>query len=347
MSNLDTDVPRPPTALDAALFLVWAPRSHGSRSRAMAGKLGIDAHYVSATGRRGMLAALLKYPLQSVKTTALLYRERPRIVFVQNPPSLAPLIVAGYAALTRARFIVDAHSDAMLSPRWTRPRWLYRHLARWALATIVTNEHFAGNIRAWGGRALVLQDIPTRFPDGSFDVEGEFNVAVINTFATDEPLEEVLAAARHLQDVTFYITGDTRRAPERVPSNGPPNARFTGFLPEDRYFGLLRSSQAVMCLTKRDHTMQRGACEALSLGKPIITSDWPILSDYFSLGTVHVDNSAAGIRAGVLEMQHDLVEYQRDIVALQRRQREQWESALAALLELLADSGDTDSTTRM
>ena len=57
-------------------------------------------------------------------------------------------------------FVVDAHSDAMTSRYWTKPRWLIRALTRAAAVTIVTNEHFAGRIRADGGRALVIRDVP-------------------------------------------------------------------------------------------------------------------------------------------------------------------------------------------
>ena len=332
-----------PPALDRALFLVWTPSNRGSRSRALAGQLDVDVRYVSATARRGIVAAILKYPVQTLMTIALLLRERPRVVLVQSPPTIAPLVVAAYAALTGALFVVDAHSDAMLSPFWTRPRSLQRLLARRALATIVTNEHFADAIRAMGGCALVLQDIPTSFPDGSFGVDGEFNLAVVNTFASDEPLDAVLAAADELESVRFYITGDTSRVPESVTSHAPSNVRFTGFLPEDRYYGLLRSCDAVMCLTTRDHTMQRGACEALSLGKPIITSDWPILIDYFSMGTVHVDNTEAGIRAGVLQMQGGLDSYEMSIVKLQSRQQTEWESAEQTLLQLINDADDAST----
>ena len=333
-------------ALERTLFLVWTPSNRGSRSRALAGQLDIGVHYVSATARRGMAAAVLKYPIQALMTVALLHRERPRVILVQSPPTLAPLLVAVYAAITGARFVVDAHSDAMLSPQWTRPRSLYRLLARRALVTIVTNEHFADTIRARGGRALVLPDIPASFPEGSFGVDGDFNLAVVNTFASDEPLDAVLAAADDLKDVTFYITGDTSHAPESVASNVPRNVKFTGFLPEDRYYGLLRSSHAVMCLTTRDHTMQRGACEALSLGKPIITSDWPVLNDYFSMGTVHVDNTVAGIRAGVLDMRHGLDSYEKAIVKLQHRQQDTWESAEDSLRQLITDSDEAGTMSR-
>jgi glycosyltransferase involved in cell wall biosynthesis len=78
--------------------------------------------------------------------------------------------------------------------------------------------------------------------------------------------------------------------------------KFTGFLPDEEYLGLLRGVQAIMVLTTNNHTMQRGACEAVSLGKPIITSDWPVLRSYFNKGTIHVDNSYHGIKEGILEM---------------------------------------------
>ena len=79
----------------------------------------------------------------------------------------------------------------------------------------------------------------------------------------------------------------------------PENARFTGWLTEEGYAGLLRACDAVMCLTTHDHTMQRGAYEAMALHKPLITSDWQILRSTFSNGTVHVDNSVAAICDGV------------------------------------------------
>ena len=321
---------------DQSLFLVWGPPSHGPRSTVFARELGINVHFVYSTKGRGLGVALRKYSYQAAKTLRLLYRERPGIVFVQSPPSFAVLFVYLYCATTRSRFVVDAHSGALQSWYWTRPRWLYRLLARGATATIVTNEHYAGFVRAQGGRALVLRDVPTEFSDdGSFPVDGGFTVTVVNTFASDEPLHEVLAAASGLEDVTFYVTGDTNRPGATIPATIPENVRFTGYLPDDSYYSLLKATGAVMCLTKRDHTMQRGACEALSLGKPIITSRWPLLEDYFHKGTVHVDNSSTGIRAGVAEMVAHHDRYQREIVDLSQDQQREWEAAMTLMANLL------------
>jgi glycosyltransferase involved in cell wall biosynthesis len=329
----DADEMRDAGAVPGALFLVWGPPSHGPRSRVLARELGIDISFVHATERRGLLIAPLKYGYQAPATLVLLLRRRPGVVFVQSPPSLAVLVVALYAAVTGTRFIVDAHSDAMLSPIWTRPRWLYRLLARRALATVVTNEHFAATIRSWDGRALVLRDIPTAFPTGgSAALDAGFHVLVVNTFADDEPLAEVLAAAATSDGVTFHVTGNTHRAPAKLLEAAPRNVRFTGFLPDVEYYALMRACDAVLCLTTRDHTMQRGACEALSVGRPIITSRWPLLRSYFRQGTVHVDNTAAGIHAGVEQMRVGHPRYEREIQGLQAQQREEWTSALTALL---------------
>jgi glycosyltransferase involved in cell wall biosynthesis len=324
---------------DDVLFLVWGPPSHGPRSRVFARELGIEVRFVWATRRRGLLIAPLKYAYQALGTLWLLTRRQPRVIFVQSPPSLAVMFVNLYCLLSGACFIVDAHSDAMQSIYWTRPRWLYRALARRALATIVTNDHFAQTVRKWGGNALVVRDIPTEFAtQADYPVEGTFNVLVVNTFAPDEPLAEIMIAATDLKEVTFYVTGDESNAGS-LPAV-PPNVRFTGFLPDDSYYGLMAASQAVMCLTTRNHTMQRGACEALSMSVPIITSKWPLLENYFSKGTVHVDNTAAGIRHGLRQMMEHYSRYRAEIKQLQVAQRDEWDSALLALMALVDRSLD-------
>jgi glycosyltransferase involved in cell wall biosynthesis len=293
-------------------------------------------HFLNVTSQRGVWSALFKYPLLAIRTLGLLFRKRPKLVFVQSPPGLATLFVSLYCMLTGSHYIVDAHSAAMLLPVWTRPRWLWAGLARKALATIVTNEHFAQTLHSWGARALVIHDIPTTFPEGgTYPLNGDFNVTVVNTFATDEPLEQVLEAARGLDGVHFYITGRVNRGDPRLLESAPANVTFTDFLSSEQYYALLRGGHAVMCLTTRDNTMQRGACEALSLAKPIITSQWPLLREYFRQGTVHVDNTSTGIRHGVRELRSHYDEYASGIGALRVSQQAEWQEKLCELVALI------------
>jgi glycosyltransferase involved in cell wall biosynthesis len=196
-------------------------------------------------------------------------------------------------------------------------------------------------VEEWGANAFILADIPTTFPQGeSFPVDGRFSVAVINSFSPDEPMGEVLEAATSLPHVRFYITGDPIRAREEFLQHHPDNVEFTGFLPDETYFGLLRAVQAIVVLTTDNHTMQRGACEAVSLGQPIITSDWPLLKAYFPKGTIHVDNSSQGIREGILRMQEERENLAREILDLQRERRLEWADKYAALARLI--HGDSE-----
>ena len=318
-------------------FIVWGAPSIGPRSQVLARELDIESlHFVRAGARRGILSAPLRYVYQAGMTIRILLRDQPRVVFVQSPPSFAVLCVHLYCRITGARYLIDAHSSALLQREWMWPRWMHRTLLRGAITTIVTNEHFEALIRAEGGRAFVLRDVPSQFDSQSFyPLNGTFKIAIVNTFQNDEPLEEILAAARDLPEMDFYITGKKQMARAEIFAQAPTNAHFTGFLPDPAYYALLAGADAVMCLTTREHTMQRGACEALSLGKPIITSDTQLLRNYFDRGTAHVPNTRSGIRAGILQIQANLARYQAEILELRNERRREWQVKKQALAGLI------------
>jgi glycosyltransferase involved in cell wall biosynthesis len=328
-------MPEEQGAPDAA-FIVWGPPHKGPRSRVLAQALRIPVIFMTDRWRRGA-RNVLGYPLLVVRTLGVLGRRRPRTVIVQSPPTIAVWTVAVYAWLRRGAFIIDAHSDAFQRPRWTRPGPLNRFVARRALATIVTNDHWASTIREWGARALVIPDIPvTRgVADGVAGLQPDaFHLLVVNTWADDEPLAAVIDAARQVTDAVFHVTG---AADDRVSRLGPipANVRFTGFLPAAEYFGLMSRVSAVICLTDRDHTMQRGACEALSLARPIVTSDWPLLRKYFDRGTVHVENSSPSIRDAIRRLVRHYDTYVREVRELRQIRVADWENRRRELLDLL------------
>ncbi|HZQ08646.1 MAG TPA: glycosyltransferase [Anaerolineae bacterium] len=317
-----------------AVFVVWGPPSVGPRSQVLARELGVSRlYYIHPNTPRGLASALYRYAWQARATWRILREQRPPLVFVQSPPTLAVLSVLAYTRTAHARYIVDAHSAAFLHWFWRSPGWLFRRLARNAITTLVTNSHFASQIQAAGGNALVLRDIPTTFEQTPHSFDGAFNIVVVNTFAPDEPLSEILDAARDLPDIQFYVTGKRKSAPAALLSRAAPNVHFTDFLPDKEYYGMLAACDAVMCLTTRDHTMQRGACEALTLGKPIITSDSELLRDYFRQGTVHVANTRAAIRQGIERMRAEHARYRAEIVALQQEQQHEWEEKRGKLLK--------------
>lgn len=319
------------------VFLAWAP--HGRRSQLLARRLGGTLCLVHYLRFKYPLCAPFKYVLQAAKTWASLRELRPDAVFVQNPPIFSVLAAYLYCRLAGARYVIDSHTGAFTSPRWRWSLPWHRFFSRRALTTMVTNEHLSRQVETWGAPSLVIRDVPVTFGQGRpFSTRGDFVITVVNTFSQDEPLEEVLEAASSLPEVAFYVTGSFQARERSFSLSQPPNVTFTGFIDDQDYIGLLRASHAVMALTTSDHTMQRGACEALSLGKPIITSDWGLLKDYFNKGAVHVDNSSKAIGQGVLLMRGEWQRLAQEIQELRTEREQEWQEKEAILCALLEGS---------
>jgi glycosyltransferase involved in cell wall biosynthesis len=149
-----------------------------------------------------------------------------------------------------------------------------------------------------------------------------------------EPVDEVVEAARRMPEVLFSLSGDPRYARKGLKNSLPPNVLLTGFLPDSRYLALLRGADAILVLTRDDNTMQRGAYEAITLEKPLITSRWPLLQEVFCRGTIHVNNSATEIVSAVENIRTHPLEYQREMAKL-RTERAIVSAAQVASLELL------------
>lgn len=315
-------------------FIVWFP--YDRRPDLLAQALGASVHYIHS-GRSGRLPqAPVRYVLQGVRTWLTLRRERPEVIFVQNPPIFAVVLVYVYAKLHGAQFIIDSHSAAFLSKKWRWSLPLHRWLSRHALLTIVPNTDLAVIVAKWGYSPLILGFVPGDYPRGEpYPVNGDGNVAVISSFHEDEPLDVIFRAADRLPDATFYVTGNADRAPPALLARKPDNCHLTGYLPYEQYVGLLRTVDAALVLTTRDHTLLMGGFEAVSLGTPLITSDWPILQKYFSSGTVHVPNTVDGICEGVRRAQRRQETLRREIAQLREKLLAEWEEAFAELHSIL------------
>jgi len=100
-------------------------------------------------------------------------------------------------------------------------------------------------------------------------------VTVISTFADDEPIAEIVAAAKlpEMADFRFCFTGRSERW---LRSNRPvtaTNIEFLGFVPDDAYWQQLYESRVIVDLTTRDACLVCGAYEALAVGRPMVLSD--------------------------------------------------------------------------
>ncbi|MEM8859675.1 MAG: hypothetical protein AAGD96_15215 [Chloroflexota bacterium] len=302
-------------------FIAWI--KYNRRSEQLAEYFGATLHHISYGQRKSKWQVPYRYLMQSLKTFWVLLQDRPDIVFVQNPPIVILLPVVPYCFLFRAKYIIDSHTGAFTDYKWTLG--LHKWLSQRALTTIVHNKEQELVMQEWDVPYCVLGYADTEYPEGSnYSISEGFNVAFSCSFAPDEPIKEVFEAARNLPSTNIYITGNHKLSNELLQIK-PENCHFTGFLDFDEYVGLLRNADAVMALTTRDGTLLSGGFEAVSLERPLIVSDWPVLEDYFSTGTVHVDNTAEGITQGIKYAIDNKAILSEDIKELRRLLNQEWE----------------------
>ncbi len=315
------------------VFIAWA--FHGRRTEVLSHALGAEDYYIEYLKGKTALLHPLRYLIQSIKTLAILIPRQPDIVITQNPPIFLPLIVYLYSLFTKTKFIIDSHTGALIG-KWSRFIRLHSYLSRKAFMTIVTNEGLKDIVVSWGAKAFVLED---KLPNLQINEEKNrferFSICVISSFLEDEPLEEIMEAAKNIPYCDFYVTGRISLAPQPILDGKPANVHFTDFLPDQEFFKFIDRADATIVLTTRDLTMLCGAYESVALEKPLITSDWAVLRNYFSKGTLYVDNSPESIKQAVQEMKARQNELRKEMKDLKKQLIPQWEKKFKELISYL------------
>ena len=188
-------------------------------------------------------------------------------------------------------------------------------------------------------RPIVLEDPTPDFTDillsakkqEGYKIEQKaiFNVAVISSFAYDEPLQIVFDAASQLPDVYFYITGDKKNADEDLLIKKPDNVIITGFLDYNTYVDLLRKVDVIMDLTTENTSMVAGAYEAVALEQPLILTNWIPLKRYFNKGTIYIDNSSDDIRKAVMVARTRKEELSKEMHQLKIERTKEWKEKIS------------------
>lgn len=271
---------------------IWITWEIQRRNRTLSNRLDAELNELVFKGSK-----YLRYPVLIARTALTILRERPSVLFVQNPSMALALFAVSSRWLFRSPVVVDAHNAGVFPFEGAKP-WanrLTRFILKKADLTIVTNSSLADYVRSAGGRPQVLPDpLPEiRMPDKRAPLKGKRNVLFICTYAKDEPYLEVIRAASMLgPDICVYISGNPKGKEKSFSHLLPSNAVLTGYLPEDEFVSLFNSVDAVVDLTTREDCLVCGAYEAVAMEKPMVLSGTRTLKKYFSMGAVYTDNSA-------------------------------------------------------
>ena len=314
---------------------VWVSWETHRRNQTTSKALGVTLFEIEYVANR-----VMRYIRATAKTLSILFRERPTLIFAQNPSIVLAVLVLQYGRLFRVPVIVDAH-NAGLYPfdgraRWAN--WLAGYIMRSAALTIVTNSGLADYVKEHGGRPFIL---PDPLPDfsaerRSISLKGAVNILFICTWASDEPYLEMIGAAAALdKSIYVYITGKSRGKEKAFAQPLPENVVLTGYVSEEDYIGLLHSVDVIIDLTTRDNCLVCGAYEAVAAQKPLILSNTAAIREYFSKGALYTDNTAADIALKIRNCIERLVEMQAEVNQFKGDIMVRWEHKRRDLLSII------------
>lgn len=314
-----------------ALWLTWEKQV---RNRNLSRRL--NACLVEIIERGGRLSRYIKSAFRSAK---LLWQWRRKTVFVQNPSIVLSLLAVLLKPFLHYRLVVDAHNAGIYPGE---PEWLLlpitRFIIRFADFIIVTNDALATRVTKLGGHALVLPDpLPTDF-DGSHQINKTkltSNALFICSWAADEPYFEVVAAAETLPHVQFFITGASKGREKGFGRPLPSNVELTGYVPDEKYHGLILSADVVIDLTTREDCLVCGAYEAVAACKPFVLSDTKALRTYFREGGLHVANESKAIAAAILAILSEREKFKHSVSNFKKTLETEWTQNLTTVLASL------------
>lgn len=280
------------------VHLAWT--AFQRRQESMKNITGFDCWFFPIP-KSGRVIKLLNYARLFLKSMRELHRAAPEVVWVQLPQVPALWAALAYRTLSTkpVKVVADCHNAQLRRP------WSHFPLALWSLkqcnVILVHNDAMLkqANANGWPmDKVLVLEDVPAMGKDKPASglalqhiLAPKPWVVFPGSFAADEPIEEVLAAASIAPEFTFIITG----RPDKAKQNGhniselPKNVVLPGFLPVELFDDILREADVVIGLT-REEGIQLSVCnEALGFGRPLVTSDTKILRELFGEAAVMVD----------------------------------------------------------
>jgi len=300
------------------LFISWGNYLQGKES--IANYFGVRSIYIGKK-QDNRIASIISYPLKIIRTIITVWQEDPYGIIVTNTMWLLPAICIIIGKILNIKIIFHTHTCGIVNSQYAYPNFLKHLFVKIASQNYVSNENHKKIVEKWGGKATVLPDPPIDFSESNeekYILSNNVNICYINNYMSDEPYKEVIDAFLDLKEITLYITGN----PRNKIIIDYPNIIHTGYLTRSKYIFLIKHCEVLMVLTKQEDTFQCGANEALSLGKPLITSNTRYLKSYFTKGTVFVDINPSSIKEGIVRILDNIEKYSHEMRTLREEKIE-------------------------
>jgi hypothetical protein len=322
-----------------SIWITWeSQRRSIELAKALEAKL-----YILECPANDLITLLKRYAKLSIKTINIIKKEKPKIIFAQNPSIILASLLCFIKKIFNYMLVVDRHSNFKFNKNPKILKWRIFHiLSRFSIRnadlTIVTNQFLQKTIDLLGGKGFVLQDkLPLLNIGRKIQLEGERNIIYISSFSGDEPIKEIIKAAKMIkQEWIIFITGNYERIKKAdFLSKLPINVKLTGFIEETDYQNLLFSSDLIMVLTNQEYTLNCGAYEAIELEKPLIVSGTKTIKQYFRKGVVFTELDSKSIAQSIKWALANKSVLTDEIVSLKNELQIDWNLKYKKLLKII------------
>ncbi len=313
---------------DKIAFVAWKITK---RSKVLAEYLQADL-ITYRTHYSNPILRIIHYKLLGILTFGKLIRKRYKIIYVQIPPIQEAITVFLFSKIFLTKVVFDTHSGIFFPNTFLQRIYLrlYCWMARHIKLNLVHNQSLFKHKCLLNSPTKILEDKLPYQPAPQTDNKS-FQIAVICSWSKDEPISEIIDAIKMLPEYNFYLTGNSKKQVNKLPSN----LKLTGYLSDKDYDDLLKKVDIIIVMTKRPDTVLCGAYEAVSLCKPMIISDTDTLHTHFYKGVVFTQNNADSIREAIKTTTLNIKRLQQEISELRKEKELNWQKQFAVIQDIL------------
>lgn len=263
------------------VFISWTPFGRHTEllGKSLNAKIFYIGKYIKFKGILWKLLFPVDYILKTIKSFQILIYTKPSVVFTQNPPSIAPVVIVCFSKLLKFKTVIDSHNGAFEKP------WLKLPFHIWALrnADIVTIHNDVLFRRLSSDQKFssicfrILNSKLSQFPEELKRISPEKYFLIISSFSDDEPMDTLM------QGLQLYLTRDTTYT-FKITGNYKKDERlyyrysthkgieFLGFVDDKTYDYLLCNAYGVVALSTRDDVQQFALMESVGAEIPFISN---------------------------------------------------------------------------
>jgi hypothetical protein len=274
------------------VFISWS-KEGSRRTEHLAKFLNFEIFRFSLFPRK-LIFSIIKFPIQFFKTIIYLFKTKPEIVIIEFCQPIIGLSSFIYKYFYGKKIIVDMHSGPFVSKKWQFFKPITHFVLKNSDLILIHDETIKEKLIFEKNKKIVVLHDPIFFKKSPSLNNKEYFVFPAS-WDKDEPIKEIIKASFLLKNIEIFITGKKRIKIHEVPQN----LKFTGFLPDEDFYNLLKNSKGIISLTKWDYTLTFASFEAINLEKPLIVSNKKSFRKFFGDSVIYVENEPYSIAEGI------------------------------------------------